>query len=261
MSDGVIRYGGHATCGRRHHPNSTPHRRGRSRSRRWTALTSGSLITALALLGALPWRQMPAQTRPLRVAATPQVRIASSENPEPLIEVLTGATRLPNSQMVVGNRGAYALRLYDSTGRVIRRTAGKGAGPGAVQSLGFLHRCGDTISTRPLIGERAPAFTTRLVFHRAVRFTELPYRAACKAPPATRVARVASEGLLWVQAVPVVASPTMRWPVFAPSGAAAARVSLTTALTVHEIGRTFLLGERTDADTGLARNVLDALSR
>ncbi|MCE2901634.1 MAG: hypothetical protein ACK6DP_18580 [Gemmatimonas sp.] len=204
---------------------------------------------------------MPAQTRPLRVAATPQVRIASSENPEPLIEVLTGATRLPNSQMVVGNRGAYALRLYDSTGRVIRRTAGKGAGPGAVQSLGFLHRCGDTISTRPLIGERAPAFTTRLVFHRAVRFTELPYRAACKAPPATRVARVASEGLLWVQAVPVVASPTMRWPVFAPSGAAAARVSLTTALTVHEIGRTFLLGERTDADTGLARNVLDALSR
>lgn len=66
---------------------------------------------------------------------------------------------------------------------------------------------------------------------------------------------------LWVQAYKRAGTKQVRWTVFAPDGKLLARVLLPTDLTVHEIGRDYILGRYQDADEAVPQVHLYRLTR
>lgn len=74
---------------------------------------------------------LPAQS--IRVGSAPSVRIGTDEQLAAFITAVAGAVRMPNGQIVVGNRGGdHALLVFDGRGRFVRAMARKGQGPGEV---------------------------------------------------------------------------------------------------------------------------------
>jgi hypothetical protein len=138
--------------------------------RRWLRRGVGALLTPI-MVGA--------QT--IRISPTPSVRIGASEQQSELLNAVAGATRLPSGQIVVGNRGDYALLVFDANGQLLKKLARKGKGPGEVEYLLWLHRCGDAMYTGDITGERVQEFGADLSFRRAFRFGGQTYRLACNA--------------------------------------------------------------------------------
>ncbi|HEY0931353.1 MAG TPA: 6-bladed beta-propeller [Gemmatimonas sp.] len=115
----------------------------------------------------------------LKVDAAPMTMIGQDQVDAADLQVITNATRLPDGHIVVGNRGDHALFLFDAKGAFVRRTARKGRGPGEVNGLSFLYRCGDRIYTHDTMGGRVQEFTLDLTYRRAFRFAVDPFRTAC----------------------------------------------------------------------------------
>lgn len=128
--------------------------------------------TALALPAATS-----AQTS-WRVAPAPTVRIGTSERPDELLAAPAGATRLPSGNIVVGDLGDFALREFSPTGALIKRYARKGKGPGEVEYLAPLLRCGDSLLVNDIAG-MVSMYSLHGTFVRAFRFKTTPYRLAC----------------------------------------------------------------------------------
>lgn len=69
-----------------------------------------------------------ASAQVVRVGA-PTVRIGRDEQPGAFITAVAGAVRLPNKQIVVGNRGGeHTLLVFDEKGKFVRGLARKGKG-------------------------------------------------------------------------------------------------------------------------------------
>jgi hypothetical protein len=66
---------------------------------------------------------------------------------------------------------------------------------------------------------------------------------------------------LWVQAYKRAGSKQVRWTVFTPEGTLLARVMLPTDLTVHEIGRDYILGRYQDVEDAIPLVHLYRLTR
>ncbi|HSA57484.1 MAG TPA: hypothetical protein VLE53_17360 [Gemmatimonadaceae bacterium] len=103
-----------------------------------------------------------------------------------LFAAVEGATRLPNGQILVGDRGAFTLHLFSATGTPIRRLGRKGRGPGEVEYLKALLRCGDSLVTLDVEGNRVSVFSLDGVYRRSFRFgspqaAHPPYHSACNA--------------------------------------------------------------------------------
>lgn len=127
-------------------------------------------------VGSVPTRL---SAQPVKVGA-PTVRIGHDERPDALITALAGAVRLPNGQIVVGNRGGeHALLVFDARGTFIRALARKGKGPGEVGYLLWVLRCGNAVYTGDADGERVQEFGPDLTYQRAFRFASQTYRLAC----------------------------------------------------------------------------------
>jgi hypothetical protein len=122
-----------------------------------------------------------AAAQSLRVAPTPTVRIGATDEASALLNAVAGATRLPNGQIVVGNRGDYALLVFDAKGTLVKKAARKGKGPGEVDYLLWLKRCGSTIYTGDIEANRVQAFTPAFALARAFRFADQTYRLDCNA--------------------------------------------------------------------------------
>ncbi len=60
----------------------------------------------------------------------------------PLLSIPAHATRLPDGDIVVADRGAKALVLFDSTGRWLREVGREGGGPGEFRMVLRVSRCG-----------------------------------------------------------------------------------------------------------------------
>jgi hypothetical protein len=116
------------------------------------------------------------------VEATPAVRLGVSESPDGLFAAPSGATRLPNGNIVVGDQGDYALREFTPKGALVKRFGRKGRGPGEITYLAPLLRCGDSLVTHD-IGEssRLSIFQLDGTFVRAFRLAQTPYRLSCTA--------------------------------------------------------------------------------
>lgn len=122
---------------------------------------------------------MVAKAQTIRVAATPTVRIGSSGEQSVLLNAVAGATRLPNGQIVVGNRGDYAMLVFDANGKLVKKLARKGTGPGEVDYLLWLKRCGDVVYTGDIAGNRVLEFNSALSVTRSFRFADQTYALAC----------------------------------------------------------------------------------
>jgi hypothetical protein len=110
---------------------------------------------------------------------------ASADTTE-LFAVVAGATRLPNGQILVADRAEFTLKLFDAGGRRIRQFGRRGQGPGEVSSLKTMLRCGDSIVTMDLNGNRTSVFALDGKYVRSFRFGSPqtgrpPYRTSCNA--------------------------------------------------------------------------------
>lgn len=110
----------------------------------------------------------------------------ASDDRSVTFERITGATQLPNGQLLVADLGDAPLRLFESDGRFVRTVARKGGGPGEMEYLARLWRCGDAIYTYDIDGYRISEYGSDAVFRRVFRFAvptgqQVPYSTACNA--------------------------------------------------------------------------------
>ena len=98
---------------------------------------------------------------------------------------VVGATRLPNGNILVGDRGAFSLKLFAANGQHLRGIARKGSGPGEINYLRFLLRCGDSLFTMDIEnGHRVDVRTLEGTYTRTYRFKSpqggnVPYATVC----------------------------------------------------------------------------------
>lgn len=110
---------------------------------------------------------------------------SSESDTSAIFETIVGATRLPDGRILVGDHGAFALRLFAADGKHVRDFARKGSGPGEVTYLRYLMRCGDSLFTMDIEnGHRVDVRTLEGTYTRTYRFKSpqggsVPYATVC----------------------------------------------------------------------------------
>lgn len=141
------------------------------------------LVLTWASLGA---GRVAGQPTPARwtVDARPIVTLGG-DDPAALLQSVTGATRLPDGTVMVGDRGDFALRIFSPGGAVLKSFARLGSGPGEVRYLARMFRCGDSVYAYDIAeGNRVSVFTISGQYVRTFRFGSprgeaTPYESAC----------------------------------------------------------------------------------
>lgn len=113
------------------------------------------------------WRSGEAWT----LAPEPGLRIGSLEGGDGDDFVrIRGALLLADGGILVGDDGADELRLFSSAGDFVRRVAGRGEGPGELESVRLLYRSrADSIYLFDWSGRRYSVFDPALAFARSAR--------------------------------------------------------------------------------------------
>lgn len=94
------------------------------------------------------------------IASEPDLVIGERKGEGPYLLHLTGrAHRLPNGGVLITQRAADELRLFDSTGRHVRSMGGTGDGPGEFRSVATTCLRGDTVSAYDVARGRLTAYT------------------------------------------------------------------------------------------------------
>jgi hypothetical protein len=79
-----------------------------------------------------------------RLSDEPVVRVGAVEgDPEYLLLGVRSALRLDDGTIVISNSGTEEIRFFDSQGRYLRTTGGKGGGPGEFSNLIWIYPLGD----------------------------------------------------------------------------------------------------------------------
>jgi hypothetical protein len=98
---------------------------------------------------------------------------------------VTGATRLPNGNILVADRAAFSLLVYSPQGKRLKTLGRRGAGPGEFGYLARLWRCGDSVIAYDIQGHLASVFNLEVEFVRGFRFGtpevggQVPYASDC----------------------------------------------------------------------------------
>ncbi len=158
--------------------------------RRLRSLRGLTLCGALAAALACGGRESSpeASVAEWRVDSTPLLTIGLTQGDsiEASFERITGATRRDDGQLIVADLGASPLKLFDAQGRFVRRLARRGGGPGEMEYLARLYRCGDRFFTFDIEGYRISEYSLEGEYQRAFRFEvptgqQIPYVTACNA--------------------------------------------------------------------------------
>jgi hypothetical protein len=122
------------------------------------------------------------------VSAEPILRIGGDENDESTsFGAITGATKLPDGRIVVGDRGTYNIRVFSPAGKPTEQLGRKGKGPGEIEFLARLYRCGNSLITFDIEnGYRTNVYGLDLKYRREFRFSAPgtggpPYQYECNA--------------------------------------------------------------------------------
>lgn len=125
---------------------------------------------------------------PSALSAQPTLTLGLDDtDPNALLQVIVFATRLPDGSILVGDRGEFALKQFDASGRFRRAFARNGSGPGEVRYLGRMFRCGDMVLTYDIQeGHLMSVFNLDGRFERSFRWRtppeqRVPYASACNA--------------------------------------------------------------------------------
>jgi hypothetical protein len=116
------------------------------------------------------------------VAKDPFVQIGTIDGPrQSQLYRVVGATRLPDSRIVIANAGTRTIRYYDAHGRYVKEIGGTGEGPGEFLVLAWLHRFGgdslivyDSRLHRLSVFDVDGAFVRAFRLERAIAFPEVP---------------------------------------------------------------------------------------
>ena len=114
------------------------------------------------------------------VTSAPTLTIGTDTSAD-FLSTVVGATRLPNGSILVGDRGDHALVLFDANGKLTRKFARKGKGPGEITDIAtdrFL-RCGNRIAVLDNTSRQLSLFGLDGTFISRSRFLKLPYRFTC----------------------------------------------------------------------------------
>jgi hypothetical protein len=80
------------------------------------------------------------------VDAAPRLAIGGDDSlGQPLVGLAEGVSRLPDGGVVIADRGLFALRWFDASGRLVRSHGREGDGPNEYRYIAGLHRCGDSL--------------------------------------------------------------------------------------------------------------------
>lgn len=101
-----------------------------------------------------------------------------------LLQRATGATRLSDGSVIVADLGEAPLRRFNADGSLATRISRAGSGPGEMQYLAWLFRCGDQFITYDIQGCRISIFNLDGKYQREFRFKvptgqQVPYTSAC----------------------------------------------------------------------------------
>lgn len=124
----------------------------------------------------------PTSSRAWSIDARPMLRIGHQGSGAEF-SVALGATRLPDGGILVGDRGGeHGFLRFSSTGALQSRLVRKGSGPGEMQMMLYMLRCGDSIVAGDF-DQRVLVFNARGEHVRMFRLdrTRQPYRSACNA--------------------------------------------------------------------------------
>lgn len=84
---------------------------------------------------------------------------------------IPGATRLPNGNVLVADRGEFSLHLYSAAGNEVRKFGRKGKGPGDFAYLARLYRCGALVLADDIDGSLISVYSTDGALMRTFRFS------------------------------------------------------------------------------------------
>ncbi len=119
------------------------------------------------------------------VAPSPSVRLGHDpDDTLATFALIESATRLSDGSIIVGDRADYALKRFAPDGRLLQRFGRKGTGPGEIDYLARMSRCGDSLYTYDVEGYRQQVFTLDGRYVRLYRWSgpgNSPYRSACNA--------------------------------------------------------------------------------
>jgi sugar lactone lactonase YvrE len=112
------------------------------------------------------------------------VTIGRNEDSDALLERVTGASVLPDGRILIADLGESPLRIFNSDGSLATRIARAGSGPGEINYLARLFRCGDALFSYDIEGRRIIAFSLDGRYQRELRFAvpegqQAPYISAC----------------------------------------------------------------------------------
>ena len=112
------------------------------------------------------------------------IAIGEDERPEALLTRITGATRLPDGSILVADLGDAPMRRFYPDGSLAERLARSGSGPGEMNYLARLFRCGSELLTYDIEGRRVGVFSLDGRYQREFRFAlpegqQAPYISAC----------------------------------------------------------------------------------
>ncbi len=115
----------------------------------------------------------------------PVLRIGDIDGDVTFTQV-AGATRLDDGSVVVGDRQtAYALQHYSADGTLLKNFGRKGTGPGEIDYLVRMLRCGDSLFTHDAEGAKVNVYSIDGTYARTFRFAgplgSSPYTSACNA--------------------------------------------------------------------------------
>lgn len=146
-----------------------------------------------------------------RLASQPVLDIGASEgDPDYQLFRVVGALRLSDDRIVIANAGTGELLYYESSGRFISKSGGKGSGPGEFQGLTWLGRLGaDTLVAFDWRNRRISIFDPNGNFVRSATLDAL-----APAPPSHVYVGLFSDGSLLVGAQHLFASGTIRTGVY-----------------------------------------------
>ena len=130
-----------------------------------------------------------AQERPWSIDPKPMLTLGDANNEKAVLfgAGLEGATRLPNGNILVADRGEYSLKVFDMSGKLVKSLGRKGSGPGEFSYVADLWRCGKEIVVGDIEnGHRTTVFSTDLALKRSFRFGSVgnlstPYMSSCNA--------------------------------------------------------------------------------
>ena len=141
------------------------------------------------------WTPAAAPSFDLRVVGQPTLTIGERDAQDEVFVRIAGATRLSTGAIVVGDAGPNDVRVFDATGRFVRRIGRAGQGPGEYQNVTSVLRLGgDTVVVSDYLAHRLTYFRADGSVINTRPFVAVPSPRNPRSSPAVR-----TRGLLRVE--------------------------------------------------------------